>query len=210
MSSTATRQSAAARREDVLEAAASEFSRKGLHGASTDAIARAAGISQPYLFRLFGTKKALYLAATQRKMEETYQVFERASRGKTGDEALRAMGEAYRDLIADRERLQLMLQCFAAADDPEIREELRRVWRDLVELVERAGGGTPEEVSTFSSIPLAKKVLISSGVPPSTRSTSSTRSRQTRRRSARMSGSSAAAKHCSISWSRSRSSISWR
>jgi AcrR family transcriptional regulator len=152
----ATRQTAGVRREAVLEAAATEFSKKGLHGASTDAIAKAAGISQPYLFRLFGTKKELYLAASREKMEETYQAFEQASRGKTGEEALHAMGDAYRQLIEDRERLQLMLQCFAAAEDPEIREELRRVWRDMVELVERVGGGTPEQISVF----FAKGMLL--------------------------------------------------
>ena len=154
--STTTRQTAEVRREAVLEAAATEFSRKGLHGASTDAIAKAAGISQPYLFRLFGTKKELYFAATRLKMEETYQAFERASRGKSGQDALLAMGDAYRQLIEDRERLQLMLQCFAAAEDPEIRADLRRVWRDLVELIERVSGATPEEVSVF----VAKGMLL--------------------------------------------------
>jgi AcrR family transcriptional regulator len=157
--STTTRQTAEVRREAVLEAAAGEFSRKGLHGASTDAIAKAAGISQPYLFRLFGTKKGLYLATTRLKMEEVYQAFERASRGKTGEEALHAMGDTYRQLIEDRERLQLMLQCFAAAEDPEIREELRRVWRDMVELVERVGGGTPDEISAFFARGMLLNVL---------------------------------------------------
>jgi AcrR family transcriptional regulator len=155
---TTTRQTAEERREAVLAAAAREFARTGLHGASTDAIARAAGISQPYLFRLFGTKKELYLATTERKMEELYQVFERASRGKTGEEALHAMGEAYVELIEDRERLQLMLQCFAGADDPDVRGELRRVWRDLVELVERVSGAEPEVVSSF----FAKGMLLNS------------------------------------------------
>jgi AcrR family transcriptional regulator len=156
MTSTATRQTAEERREAVLEAAAREFSRKGLHGASTDAIAKAAGISQPYLFRLFGTKKDLYLATTARKMEETYQAFERAARGKSGEEALLAMGDAYQDLLVDRDRLQLMLQCFADCDDPDIREGVRRVWRDLVEHVERVSGEPPEVVSTF----FAKGMLL--------------------------------------------------
>ena len=154
--STTTRQTAEVRREAVLEAAAAEFSRRGLHGASTDAIAKAAGISQPYLFRLFGTKKELYLAASRLKLEEVYRAFEQASRAKTGEEALLAMGEAYRILIEDRERLQLMLQCFAAAEDDEIRDELRRVWRDLVELIERTSGVSAEEVSTF----IAKGMLL--------------------------------------------------
>jgi AcrR family transcriptional regulator len=155
----ASRQTAEIRREAVLEAAAGEFSRKGIHGASTDAIAKAAGISQPYLFRLFGTKKELYLATTRLKMEEVYQAFARASRGKTGQDALDAIGGAYRELIEDRERLQLMLQCFAAAEDPEIREDLRRVWRDMVELIERVGGFTPEEISTFFARGMLLNVL---------------------------------------------------
>jgi AcrR family transcriptional regulator len=155
--STTVRQTAEERREAVLNAAAREFARAGLHGASTEAIARAAGISQPYLFRLFGTKKELYLAAAERTMEEVYQVFERASRGRAGEEARAAMGEAYVELIGDRQRLQLMLQCeAAAADDAEIRERLRRVWRDLVDLVERVTGGSSEETAAF----FAKGMLL--------------------------------------------------
>jgi AcrR family transcriptional regulator len=151
------RKSAAERREDILAVALHHFAAGGYRGASTDTIAREAGISQPYLFRLFRTKKELYLATVERKMEELYQVFERASRGKSGEEALHAMGDAYRDLIADRERLQLMMQCMAAAaDDPDIREAMRRVWRDLVELVERVAPGTPEETASF----FAKGMLL--------------------------------------------------
>jgi AcrR family transcriptional regulator len=156
MSSTTTRHTADERREAVLEAASGEFARKGLHGASTDAIAKAAGISQPYLFRLFGTKKELYLATTTRKMEETYQAFERASRGKSGQEALDAMGEAYMGLIENRERLLLMLQCFAGCEDADVREGVRRVWSDLVELAERASGEPPEVISAF----FAKGMLL--------------------------------------------------
>jgi AcrR family transcriptional regulator len=160
-----TRQTAEERREAVLQAAASEFARAGLHGASTDAIARAAGISQPYLFRLFGTKKELYLATSERKMEELYQVFERASRGKSGEEALRAMGDAYRELIADRERLQLMMQCMAAAtDDAEVRAGMRRTWRDLVELVERVTGGSDEQTAAFFAKGMLLNVLNAMGV----------------------------------------------
>ena len=73
MSTTTTRQTADERREAVLERRDARVRRKGLHGASTDDIARAAGISQPYLFRLFGTKKELYLATTSAAMEEIYE-----------------------------------------------------------------------------------------------------------------------------------------
>ncbi len=135
----------------MLDAATREFARKGLHGASTDDIARAAGISQPYLFRLFGTKKELYLATSQRTIHHLYDVFADASRGRTGMDALHAMGEAYNTVMADRDRLMLMLKCWASCDDPEICEAVRGAWRDLVDLAERASGESPEVVSTFFS-----------------------------------------------------------
>ena len=159
MSIVSPRQTAEERREAVLAAATGEFARKGLHGASTDAIAQRAGISQPYLYRLFRTKKELYLETSARRMEETYAAFERASRGKTGREALEAMGDVYTELIEDRERLQLMLQCFAACDDPEVRALVRRVWRDLVELIERVSGEPPEVVSAFAAKGMLLNVL---------------------------------------------------
>lgn len=148
MNSVTTRKTADERRAAVLQAAVHEFAHKGLHGASTEAIAQAAGISQPYLFRLFGTKKELYLAVTARQLEETYEAFERASRGKFGVEALQAMGDTYADLIAERERLLLMLQCFVGCDDDEIRAGVRKVWRDLTELAEQRSGQPPGSITS--------------------------------------------------------------
>src|SRR5215831_14579416 len=98
--STTTRKTAEERREEILAVALVEFGEHGLDGASTDEIARKAGISQPYLFRLFGTKKELFLAASERCFRETCDLFERAAEGKTGEEALDAMGAAYWELIS--------------------------------------------------------------------------------------------------------------
>ena len=94
MAHVATRQTAEARREAVLEAARHEFARHGLHGASTDTIARRAGISQPYLFRLFGSKKELFLAVNDACMARTLDTFRSAASGKSGADALRAIGDA--------------------------------------------------------------------------------------------------------------------
>ena len=60
------RLSADERRVEVVEAAVKAFASSGLHGTSTEEIARLAGVSQPYLFRLFGTKRDLFLAALER------------------------------------------------------------------------------------------------------------------------------------------------
>ena len=95
MNAPTTRQSAAERREEILEAALEEFAEHGYHGASTEAIARRAGISQPYVFRLFGTKQELFKAVVARCFRETLDMFQRAAEGKRGKEALKAMGEAY-------------------------------------------------------------------------------------------------------------------
>ena len=96
---TTTRQTADERRVAVLEAATVEFALRGLHGASTDAIARRAGISQPYLFRLFGSKKELFLAVIEGCLARTLDSFRAAASGKSGAEALAAIAATYADSI---------------------------------------------------------------------------------------------------------------
>jgi AcrR family transcriptional regulator len=154
---TTTRKSAEERREDVLEAAREVFAEHGLSGASTDEIARRAGISQPYLFRLFRTKKELFLATVERCHQETRETFERAAEGKTGEQALKAMGQAYRELIrSNPNRLRAQMQTFAACEDPDVRRVARRGFGELVGVVERASGADAETVSRF----FAKGMLI--------------------------------------------------
>jgi hypothetical protein len=66
------------------------------------------------------------------------------------------MGESYTGLIEDRDRLLLMLQCFAGCEDAEVRASVRQVWSDLVQLAERASGEPPEVISAF----FAKGMLL--------------------------------------------------
>src|SRR6266705_4355490 len=107
------RKTADERREDVLEASFVEFAEKGLSGASTDAIARRAGISQPYLFRLFGTKKELFIASVERCFAETLERFQTNAEGLAGPEALHAIGTAYVEAIAqDPNRLRGQMQAY--------------------------------------------------------------------------------------------------
>src|SRR5918992_4856314 len=115
MTSSATaRKSAEVRREEILEAAVREFAHGGLHGTSTDDIARRAGISQPYLFRLFGTKKDLSIAACRRCLEETGATMAAAAEDKGGEGALEAMGAAYIELLEAQPRaLRLQMHMYA-------------------------------------------------------------------------------------------------
>jgi AcrR family transcriptional regulator len=137
------------RREAILDVARVEFAGAGYHGTSTEAIAKAAGISQPYLFRLFGTKKDLYLATCVRKMGEMVEAFRSAMEGLEGREALEAAGQAYQEMIVDRDRLLLMLQSHAACDDPDVREAVRAAWRELTDLIGGVRDVTDEEFADF-------------------------------------------------------------
>ena len=132
------RKSKEIRREEILDAAMEVFAEDGYRGASTEEIARRAGISQPYIFRLFGTKKDLFIAVDSRCFRQTLEIFQRAAEGKRGEEALHAIGEAYGQLLAnDRTYLRAQMQAYAACDDPEICEVVRHAYGDLVNYVER-------------------------------------------------------------------------
>jgi AcrR family transcriptional regulator len=161
VSSTATRQTAEERREAVLEAARHEFAQHGLHGASTDAIARRAGISQPYLFRLFGSKKALFIAVNEQCFQQTLELFRTAASGTTGRDALDAIGAKYGDLIeSDRTMLQGQLQAYAASVvDEEVRESTARGYGRLVDYVETVSGADKRTIASFFAKGMLMNVL---------------------------------------------------
>ncbi len=145
----------------MLEAATHEFALKGLYGTSTEDIARAAGISQPYLFRLFSSKKGLYLAAYQHCVGEVYLAFAAAARGTSGEDALHAMGQAFSELMQNRDRLMFMLKTWATCDDEEICRATRADWRNLVDLAEQASGEPPEIVTRFFANGMLISILMS-------------------------------------------------
>jgi AcrR family transcriptional regulator len=152
-----TRSTAGERREEILEAARYEFAARGLHGTSTEDIARRAGISQPYVFRLFGTKKELFLASAASCMAETLETMREAAVGKTGEAALEAMGQAYVDMLAeDPRRLMLQMHMYAASDDDDVRQAAREGYGRLVEFVEGVSGLDTPRVARF----FAKGMLI--------------------------------------------------
>ena len=147
---TRTRKSAEERREEILSIALRHFAIGGYRGTSTEAIAREAGISQPYLFRLFRTKKELFLACTDRADEMVREVFLRAAERAPEGEVLKTMGRAYiEELLPDRHAVLMQMQGYAATSDPDIRQHVRANYGRLVADVARLSGSTPEGVWTF-------------------------------------------------------------
>jgi AcrR family transcriptional regulator len=153
------RMTADERRQAIIEAATIEFGAGGLDGTNVDSIARRVGVTQPYVFRLFGTKKALFLACVEVCFAETQDAFESAAAGLSGEEALRAMGRAYSELIKDRSRLKLQLQSYAACDDADVRRLVRKRYGELVEFVERVAGRDTALVSAFFATGMMLNVL---------------------------------------------------
>ncbi|MFE5613902.1 TetR/AcrR family transcriptional regulator [Streptomyces sp. NPDC056470] len=167
------RMSAEERRESVIRAAMREFSRGGYYGTSTEAIAKRVGVSQPYLFRLFPGKKAMFLAASERCIDDTVRVFEEAAEGLSGQDALHAMANAYTKIIAeDPDSLLMQMQVYvtvAAAEatgDHEFGETVRAGWMRLWETVHLALGADADETTTFLAHGMLINSLVAMGFPP--------------------------------------------
>ncbi len=142
------RQTADARRDAIIDAAIVEFAVFGLHGTPTETIARRAGISQPYIFRLFGSKKALFLAALERVCDRIASTFLAAARATDGA-ALEAMGHSYKTLFVGRDELFLLLQAFAASSDQEVRQVAHDRYAALYRLVAATSGADEEALRQF-------------------------------------------------------------
>jgi len=165
MAKTRQRMTAAERREEVLTAAVAAFATRGMDGTSTEDVARAAGISQPYLFRLFPTKKALFLALVDRCFQQVAATFEEAAADRVGDDALEAMGDAYERLLQDRTLLLLQMQAYAACGDPDIRAATRTGYKELWTLVERLTGLPYERIVTFFAMGMLMNVAAAMDLP---------------------------------------------
>lgn len=165
------RMSAEERRESVVRAAMVEFARGGYRGTSTEAIARRVGVSQPYLFRLFPNKQAIFEAACEHCIEETWRVFDKASEGLSGTEAREAMGEAYLNLVEDREQVMMQMQMYVSVfaaeslGEMEVGESARAAWLRLFERIRERVGGDQKEATQFMAFGMLINTLVALGYP---------------------------------------------
>jgi len=141
------------RREELIDAAIPVFAEKGYHAAPTTEIAKRAGISQAYLFRLFPTKEELFVAVVEkscRRMVETLAVAASQAE-KQGVEPGDAMGLAYGELVgSDRELLLIQLHAQAVSPAmPAVRKAMRDCFADLHALGSERTGGSAEEMKSW-------------------------------------------------------------
>jgi AcrR family transcriptional regulator len=154
------------RREQVIGAAVKEFAAHGFHATSTGAIAKRAGISQPYIYALFPNKTELFLAAHRHVIDRIRRAFLEAARGgSTTEERLTAMGHAYGDLLANRDEILVQMQAHAAAGDPALREPVRREFLRLADDIREMSGASQKEAVEFLATGMLLNVVAALELP---------------------------------------------
>ena len=141
-----TRLTAEERHEQLLRAALTAFTTGGYAGTTTDQVARIAGVSQPYVIRLFGTKQQLFLATVEnagRRIEERFR------QAAAVEPTLASLGAAYDDLLAERELITVLLHGFTASADPAIGPVVRDCFGRIYRTVRELTGADQEEARQF-------------------------------------------------------------
>ncbi|HJE60803.1 MAG TPA: TetR/AcrR family transcriptional regulator [Nocardiopsis listeri] len=152
------------RREQILAAGLKEFSHKGFHGGSTVAIAKDVEISHPNLFRVYSTKKELFVAV----LERTFADIERemlVPGERAEEDPLRVMSDGWGVLMERREVMLILLQGYAAANDPDIRDVMHRWTRDVFERFEALPKVDTDQAHEFFADGMLYMVAASIGLP---------------------------------------------
>src|SRR3954447_7153173 len=164
----ATRMSATQRRDLVLTAATRAFARDGFAGTSTDAVAREAGVSQPYVVRIFGTKLELFLAvfgrATDRIRDAFADVLDQGPFDADDETDWARMGAAYADLVADRDLLLVMMHGFTAGANEPVGAAARRAMADIYSVLRRTGC-TADQARDFIAHGMLLNVMLAMQAP---------------------------------------------
>jgi AcrR family transcriptional regulator len=149
------------RRELILEAATRVFGDTGVVGTTTDQIARAAGVSQPYVVRMFGTKQKLYLEVLGRALAMLKATFRAALAEGSGDDRGHRLGMAYARMTADDSGLLLsLMHAFVLGGEPEIGYAARCGFLEVYELLRDEAGFDAEEATRFLAYGMLMNTLI--------------------------------------------------
>ncbi|MGH2971526.1 MAG: TetR/AcrR family transcriptional regulator [Gaiellaceae bacterium] len=134
MSVAPVRMAAADRRRHLVETAIRVFSEGSYRGTTTAEIARAAGVSEPILYRHFASKRELYLAALDHVWAKARAMWEGVLLGSPSVAGgLEDMGKGHFSVHDCKFQLaELWVQALGeAAEDPELKKHLRKHMREV-------------------------------------------------------------------------------
>lgn len=158
------------RTDTVIDAAISEFAKTGYLGTPTTSVATRARISTAYVFKLFPSKEKLFVAALDRCFERVVEALaegaEKAA-SQSPDDVLEAMGEAYADLIADRDLLMLQVHAQSAADVAEIGDALRRGLGAVTEFARSRSRAADPDIQRFIAYGQLCHLIVTTGLDAS-------------------------------------------
>jgi len=138
VSATAPRMAAAERRQHLVETAIRLFTDGSYRGTTTAEIARAAGVSEPILYRHFASKRDLYLAALEDVWKKTRAAWERTlDASPDACAAVEAIGKGHVSVRSPKLQLaELWVQALSeASEDPDLRSHLRGHMREVHDFV---------------------------------------------------------------------------
>jgi TetR/AcrR family transcriptional regulator len=162
-----TRMPAAQRRALIVDAARELFGRNGYNGTTTDQIATAAGISQPYVVRMFGTKEALFIEALGGALDELMAAWRDALRAAGDDphDRARLIGERFIDLAASRGLHTMLLQGFVSGAEPAIGAAARQGFLAIYRFLRDEAGVPDEQVQGFLGSGMLFSVMLAIEMP---------------------------------------------
>ena len=149
------------RRELVLDAAMGVFGDYGYVGATTDQVAKAAGVSQPYVVRMFGTKEKLFLEVLHRALAAMMVAFRAALDGDPEIDLERRLGLTYFELLRKHGLLLSLMHSFVLGSDPVIGAAARLGFLEIYSLLRDEAGFTPLQAHQFLADGMLANTMIS-------------------------------------------------
>ncbi|GAA2580963.1 TetR family transcriptional regulator [Winogradskya consettensis] len=153
---TRSRLTAEERQDQLVRAAVTAFATGGYAGTTTDQVAGLAGVSQPYVIRLFGSKQQLFIAAVTHAAARIEDHFREAAKAEP---TLASLGSAYEELLAERELITCLLHGYTASADPAIGPVVRDCFGTIYRTIRELTGAGVKETRQFLAMGMLMTVL---------------------------------------------------
>ena len=155
------------RRETMIASAVKVFAKTGYYGTTVADVAKDAGISPAYIFRLFPSKEELFVAAVDRcyaRIVDAVLAIAGVSETRDSSFVLSEIGLMYTGLIGDSALLMLQVQAQSVSNIPAVREAVHRGLKAVVEAIFERSGAAPAEVQLVMAYGLLCHLIVTAGL----------------------------------------------